>query len=256
MAIIFVRRPGNRNSSRRSETAFKFDWLLACLIVVALTALVQVQGHAYSSARSAMTSVRANAQTRGPEIATGGNAVAGKQIFTSRGCDKCHGSDAQGLSRSQRDDAGPRIGPTRMALPVFIRFVRNPPGLMPQFSAAIVSDAQLADVHAFLQSLAPAPQLETSAPGNSRNGEQLFKRDGCYQCHGDEGQGSTQTGGSRIGPPQIPFPVFASYVHHPVGNMPPYASKALPDADLSDIYAYLRSRPEPAPAASIPLLNQ
>jgi len=195
-------------------------------------------------------------QAQSADGAPADNVQSGRQLFLSRGCDKCHGSEAQGSSRSVRDDAGPRIGPTRFALPVFVRFVRNPPGLMPPFSAQVISDAQLADVHAFLQSLAPIPQVGSSTAADAQKGRRLFTSDGCFQCHGAEGQGSTQTGGSRIGPPQIPFPVFASYVHGPVGNMPPYTVKVLPDSDLADIYAFLHSRPEPAPVASIPLLNQ
>jgi mono/diheme cytochrome c family protein len=37
--------------------------------------------------------------------------------------------------------------------------------------------------------------------------------------------------------------------------MPPYTSKVISDADLTDIRAYLASVPEPPPAKSNPLLN-
>jgi mono/diheme cytochrome c family protein len=191
-----------------------------------------------------------------PKAEAAGNVQNGKKIFTEQGCYTCHGPDAQGLAQSVGGTSAPRIGPTRLAFGPFLRFVRNPPAQMPPYSSQAVPDAALTDVYTFLQSLAPSPQLQASAPANAQNGQRLFTSYGCYQCHGFEGQGSTQTGASRIGPPQIPFPVFASYVRQPVGQMPPYASKAVPDPELADIYAYLRSRPEPAPAKSIPLLNQ
>jgi len=38
--------------------------------------------------------------------------------------------------------------------------------------------------------------------------------------------------------------------------MPPYTSKALPDQDLTDIYAYLKSIPMPPKGKDIPLLNK
>jgi mono/diheme cytochrome c family protein len=45
-------------------------------------------------------------------------------------------------------------------------------------------------------------------------------------------------------------------VRKPTGNMPPYSAKVMPDQELADIYAYLKSIP-PSPAAKdIPLLSQ
>jgi mono/diheme cytochrome c family protein len=138
---------------------------------------------------------------------------------------------------------------------MFSGFIRNPIGKMPPYSSTAVSDAELSDLYAFLQSLAPPVKADISS-ANTQNGQRLFTKYGCYECHGNEGQGSTQTGGSRIGPVRIPFPAFAVYVRQPTGQMPPYAAKAVLDSELADIYAFLQSRPESAPAKSIPLLNQ
>jgi mono/diheme cytochrome c family protein len=107
---------------------------------------------------------------------------------------------------------------------------------------------------------AETPQGQGSAAKSAdttrvQNGKRLYNSSGCYQCHGGEGQGSIQTGGIRIGPPPVELEEFVAYVRQPVGDMPPYASKALSDAQLADIYAFLRSRPLPPPAKSIPLLN-
>jgi mono/diheme cytochrome c family protein len=188
--------------------------------------------------------------------APAGNSQNGKQVFNSQGCYKCHGSDAQGMSQAETRTAGPRIGPPRLGLAAFLRFVRNPTGEMLPYSSQDVSDAALTDVFAFLQSLAPAPQADALAPGNPQNGQRSFHDVGCYQCHGDLGQGSSQTQASRIGPPQIDFSAFLSYVRQPTNQMPPYTSKAVPDAQMADIYAYLKSIPLPPAAKNIPLLNQ
>jgi mono/diheme cytochrome c family protein len=92
--------------------------------------------------------------------------------------------------------------------------------------------------------------------GNAQNGKKLFLADGCYECHGREGQGAAQTGAARIGPPQLSFEGFQGYVRKPANQMPPYTSKALPDQDLADIYAYLKSIPQPLKGKDIPLLNK
>ena len=68
---------------------------------------------------------------------------------------------------------------------------------------------------------------------------------GCYQCHGYEAQGSSSTG-PRLGPRPIAFAAFSRYVRQPTGQMPPYTAKVVSDAELANIYAFVRSRPEPA----------
>jgi ubiquinol-cytochrome c reductase cytochrome c subunit len=96
-----------------------------------------------------------------------------------------------------------------------------------------------------------------SAPaGNAQNGKKNFTSDGCYECHGLQGQGATQTGAPRIGPPILSLESFISYVRHPTNQMPPYSSKAISDQDLTDIYAYLKSIPLPPKGKDIPLLNK
>ena len=100
-------------------------------------------------------------------------------------------------------------------------------------------------------------QQSSEAPtGNAQNGKKLFMADGCYECHGRQGQGAAQTGAARIGPPMLSFDGFQSYVRKPTNNMPPYTSKAIPDQDLADIYAYLKSIPMPPKGKDIPLLNK
>ncbi len=92
--------------------------------------------------------------------------------------------------------------------------------------------------------------------GNAETGKKIFTKDGCYECHGREGQGAAQGAGPRIGPPQLSLEEFGKYVHQPTGQMPPYTSKVLPDQDIADIYAYLQSRPKAKPSKDIPLLNE
>ena len=111
---------------------------------------------------------------------------------------------------------------------------------------------------------APAPQAQVparpaSAPqgaaaANAEAGEKLFISYGCYQCHGYEAQGSSATG-PRLGPRPIALAQVSKYVRAPTGQMPPYTTKVLPDADLANIYAFLQSRPMPPAVEDIPLLK-
>jgi len=97
---------------------------------------------------------------------------------------------------------------------------------------------------------------EVTPAGNAESRKKIFTKDGCYECHGREGQGAAQASGPRIGPSQRFIRPFIKYVRQPSGQMPPYTSAVISDQELTDIYAYLQSRPRTTPSKDIPLLNQ
>lgn len=196
----------------------------------------------------------ANRQEQSAKIAAG-NPQKGKVAFETLGCNKCHGSEGEGVSAAGQGGV-PQIASTSLALPAFIQLVRKPKNLMPPFGADKASDSDLADVYAFLQTLKPPAKQGAATAANSGNGQHLFVRDGCYECHGYLGQGSTSTGGTRLGPPQIPLSAFISYVREPTGQMPPYAVKVISNEDLTEIYNFLNSVPPPPPLKSIAILNK
>jgi mono/diheme cytochrome c family protein len=103
---------------------------------------------------------------------------------------------------------------------------------------------------------AEGEKSETTPAGNAETGKKIFTKDGCYECHGREGQGAAQGAGPRIGPSQRLIRPFIKYVRQPTGQMPPYTSAVISDQELTDIYAYLQSRPRAKPSKDIPLLNQ
>jgi ubiquinol-cytochrome c reductase cytochrome c subunit len=98
----------------------------------------------------------------------------------------------------------------------------------------------------------PAPQPNSAPAGNAETGKKLYVSFGCYQCHGYQAQGSSATG-PRLGPRPIAFGAFSRYVRQPTGQMPPYTTKVVTDADLAHIYAFVQSRP--APPSNVPLLR-
>jgi len=91
------------------------------------------------------------------------------------------------------------------------------------------------------------------AQTNPENGKKLFLKDGCYQCHGQSGSGGLA--GPRLAQTKLTQTAFMAYVRNPApGSMPAYRAKVLADQDLADIFAYIKSLPEPPPLSSIPTL--
>jgi len=84
-----------------------------------------------------------------------GSAEKGKAAFVQHGCWQCHGYVGQG------GVTGPKLAPNPMPLETMSIFVRNSKGAMPPYQKPILSDADLADIHAYLQSLPKAPDYKT-----------------------------------------------------------------------------------------------
>jgi mono/diheme cytochrome c family protein len=89
----------------------------------------------------------AQSPQRPAPTAPGGNVDAGKKLYVSIGCYQCHGYEAQGSSAT-----GPRLGPRSIPFESFSRYVRQPTGQMPPYTAKVLSDVDLANVYAFVRS--------------------------------------------------------------------------------------------------------
>jgi len=179
--------------------------------------------------------------------ASPGNAEKGKRVFESTGCVACHGAQGQGTPLA------PAIAPPPVDLPTLISYARKPTGKMPPVPVATASDSDLADVYAYLESIAPTAPSETLS-GNPDSGKKLFVSYGCYECHGRSGQGAAT--GPRIAATALTQQGVIRYVRAPTGQMPPYTARVVSDQDLAAIYAFLKSFSPPRPTANIPLLNQ
>ncbi len=83
---------------------------------------------------------------------------------------------------------------------------------------------------------------------DAARGLRLFKTDGCFECHGTQGQGGP---GARLAPKPLPAEAIAAYIRNPAGEMPPYNAKVVTDADVADIQAYLTTVPAPPSVASL-----
>jgi ubiquinol-cytochrome c reductase cytochrome c subunit len=107
-----------------------------------------------------------------------------------------------------------------------------------------------------LAALVPGLARSQGAPvpssGDAAHGHALFMADGCYECHGTVGQGGP---GVRLAPKPLPAEAIAMYIRNPTGEMPPFTSKVVSDADIRDIEAYLATIPDPPAVTSIPELK-
>ena len=96
----------------------------------------------------------------GQEVAAAASAEHGKTAFIQSGCWQCHGTMGQG---SIMTSGGKRLAPDPLPWETFSAFVRSSNRAMPPFSEKILSDNDLADIYAYLQS-SPKPPDTASIP--------------------------------------------------------------------------------------------
>jgi mono/diheme cytochrome c family protein len=89
-----------------------------------------------------------------------GDAVEGKRLYLAVGCFLCHGRAGQG---GAMNGPAPILAKTQMPLEGFKGQLRQPINDMPAYSEALMSDKQVADIYAFVQSL-PGPRPTKDMP--------------------------------------------------------------------------------------------
>jgi mono/diheme cytochrome c family protein len=92
-----------------------------------------------------------------PAEASAANAENGKRLYTKYGCYECHGREGQGGVQT-----GPRLGPDPIPFKGFASYIRKPTREMPPYTAKVMSDQELADIYAFLQSRTQPPVVKPS----------------------------------------------------------------------------------------------
>jgi mono/diheme cytochrome c family protein len=81
--------------------------------------------------------------------APAGNAARGKAAYMKNMCYTCHGTAGQGGDRG----SGPRIAYDVWPWEGFAQQVRHPREAMPRYDVMHVSDADLADIYAYVASM-------------------------------------------------------------------------------------------------------
>lgn len=190
--------------------------------------------------------------------APNGDVAHGKQVFVATGCYQCHGYVGQGAQST-----GPALVPLRLSNQGFVRYLRQPRGVMPAFSEHILPAADARDVLAYVRSLRPGepagriamlapyivpvaaprtavatPAAATSTPVDSANGGKLYAAH-CAACHGAALEGS-------IGPTLRGIKLTADQISAVILNPPPPMPKLSPaplDAtDVRRVAAYVHAQ--------------
>ena len=121
-------------------------------LAVVVTAVIGLAG---LSAQAPATPTAAGVQTAAPPA---GNVDQGRATYNRVGCYECHGLEAQG-----GPGTAPRLGPNPLPFARFSAYVRKPTGTMPPYRLPVLSDQEVADIHAFLRAQ-PRPPALSSIP--------------------------------------------------------------------------------------------
>src|SRR5436853_6141636 len=91
------------------------------------------------------------------QAALAASAEKGKIAFVQHGCWQCHGFQGQGAN------TGPKLAPDPIPIEAFTAFVRTTDRAMPPYTEAVLSNDELANIHAYLLSI-PKPADYKSIP--------------------------------------------------------------------------------------------
>ena len=112
--------------------------------------------------------------------------------------------------------------------------------------------------------LAASLSIGAPADGSAAKGKQLFYNHGCYGCHGFNGETGARDLVGTGSPLVTDLGLFRMFLRQrgdlapelPVTRMPNFPATALPDKDVEDLFAYIRTFKANAPAVKdVPTLR-
>ena len=178
----------------------------------------------------------------------GGDPVKGKTLWEANACKSCHGPNGEGKY------AGPRAGDGKTAAD-WIKQARTPRQNMPTFDVVHVSDADITDMWAYMQTL-PKPASFTpvsyTPAANDLPGKVLFNQKRCVACHGADPSGFIKTRFTDKGRTVTAADVIKQ-LRTPFQRMPMFSTTQVSDAEAGQIADYYRSlQPATVSAAAAP----
>jgi mono/diheme cytochrome c family protein len=85
------------------------------------------------------------------------DAARGKTLFVEKyGCYQCHGTAGQGSPVT-----GPKLAPDPKPYEILSAFIRNSSREMPPYREAVLPNADLEDIYAYLQSIKAGPDYKS-----------------------------------------------------------------------------------------------
>jgi len=106
----------------------------------------------------------------------------------------------------------------------------------------------------FAAALPGGVRSQEAASPDLAKGERDYQETGCYACHGTVGHGGAWQG-PKLAPDPLPYPLFLRQLRQPSRSMPRYSEDVLSDAEVANIYAWLKAVPRGKPADEIGLLQ-
>ncbi len=85
------------------------------------------------------------------------NAENGKRLYMRNGCYECHGTVGQGAGNNP---TAPKLAPKPLTVQAITTYIRKPAGGMPPYTSKVMSDADIADVRAYLASIPEPPPVK------------------------------------------------------------------------------------------------
>jgi ubiquinol-cytochrome c reductase cytochrome c subunit len=176
--------------------------------------------------------------------------AAGRALFMQKGCYECHGTLGQGAAPT-----GAALAPSPIPLDAMTAYIRHPKGQMPDYSEKILSNDDIAKIHAYLASvpanppLSSIPLLNGGAPANQqaqdqtaasvRHGATVYAAN-CAACHGAQGQGGAGPALKGISA-RYQTDTIEARIREPLGTMPKLYPAPLNANDVEDVARYVWS---------------
>ncbi|HZQ82992.1 MAG TPA: c-type cytochrome [Gaiellaceae bacterium] len=196
-----------------------------------------------------------------PADAGSAQVLYGKHLF-GRYCVSCHGMNGSGVTTPKSIGAGPgreqaeqqAVAPSlqgvgALAADFYLRTGYMPLqrlGLQPRRSRVLFDDAQIRALTAYVASLGAGPKIPQPQPqrGNLSQGEHLFA-DHCAGCHQIVAEGGYVTG--AVPPPleDATATQIAEAVRIGPYVMPRFTKKAISNAQLNSLIAYVQYTKHP-----------
>jgi ubiquinol-cytochrome c reductase cytochrome c subunit len=182
------------------------------------------------------------------------DVAAGRALFMQKGCFECHGIFGQGSVST-----GPALAPHPIPLEAMQAYVHNPTGQMPIFSEKILSNDEIARIHAYLASIPASPPADSiallndgktsgkaggaisarKAAGPVVHGASVYSAN-CAACHGQNGEGGV--GPALIGiSNRFQSADIEARIREPRGIMPRLYPSPLNAQDVQDVARYVAS---------------
>jgi mono/diheme cytochrome c family protein len=130
--------------------------IFLALAIAALAALPVISARSVARAQGRAEGAQSTSAPQKADNPPAGNAKNGRTVYTADGCYECHGREAQGGVGT-----GPKLGPSPLPYAVFAFQVRTPRDQMPPYTAKVLPDSELADIYAFVQSVAQPPKVDS-----------------------------------------------------------------------------------------------